>query len=198
MVATSGAQLLPDDAVQTMLDNILPLTTILTPNIPEARLLLKTAGQYCDDIKGIEHMMTIANQIQKLGPRFVLLKGGHLPLTRKHRVSLDKSEHQVVCNVLVGHGLTVVLENELSHSKNTHGTGCSLACTNQTFRVNAKKLIDNLAAIACALVQGDDMTTAVKRAGQYVEAGIRMSNDLGRGSGPINHFHSTYSLPFAP
>jgi len=42
------------------------------------------------------------------------------------------------------------------------------------------------------------MVRAVKKANHYVEAGIKFSKDLGRGSGPINHFHSTYTLPFAP
>ncbi|KAI9719829.1 MAG: hypothetical protein M1812_003318 [Candelaria pacifica] len=43
-----------------------------------------------------------------------------------------------------------------------------------------------------------DMQHAVRAACQYVEAGIKTSIDMGKGSGPINHFHSTYSLPFAP
>ena len=42
------------------------------------------------------------------------------------------------------------------------------------------------------------MVRAVKMANHYVEAGIKYSKDLGRGSGPINYFHSTYTLPFAP
>lgn len=43
-----------------------------------------------------------------------------------------------------------------------------------------------------------DVLNAVKKASLYVEAGIKTSKDLGKGSGPINHFHSTYSLPFTP
>lgn len=43
-----------------------------------------------------------------------------------------------------------------------------------------------------------DMHDAVKSASRYVEAGIKTATDLGKGSGPINHFHSTYKLPFAP
>ena len=59
-------------------------------------------------------------------------------------------------------------------------------------------LIDDTAAIACNLASGLDMKTAVRRANIYIEAGIKTSTDLGKGSGPINHFHSTYTLPFAP
>lgn len=42
------------------------------------------------------------------------------------------------------------------------------------------------------------MITAVRQAGSYVEAAIRTATDIGHGNGPINHFHSTYNLPFAP
>jgi hydroxymethylpyrimidine/phosphomethylpyrimidine kinase len=55
-----------------------------------------------------------------------------------------------------------------------------------------------LAAIACNLASGMNVITAVKKANLYIEAGIRTSKDLGKGNGPINHFHSTYTLPFAP
>jgi hydroxymethylpyrimidine/phosphomethylpyrimidine kinase len=54
------------------------------------------------------------------------------------------------------------------------------------------------AAIACNLASGMSVIKAVKKANLYIEAGIRTSVDLGKGSGPINHFHSTYTLPFAP
>ena len=52
------------------------------------------------------------------------------------------------------------------------------------------------AAIACNLAAGMSMIKAVKKANLYVEAGIKTSVKIGKGSGPINHFHSTYTLPF--
>jgi hydroxymethylpyrimidine/phosphomethylpyrimidine kinase len=52
--------------------------------------------------------------------------------------------------------------------------------------------------MACNLAAGMSMIKAVKKANLYVEAGIRTSVSLGKGSGPINHFHSTYTLPFTP
>jgi hydroxymethylpyrimidine/phosphomethylpyrimidine kinase len=55
-----------------------------------------------------------------------------------------------------------------------------------------------LAAIASNLANGLEMVQAVKRACRYVEVGIKTATDLGHGNGPINHFHSTYTLPFAP
>lgn len=60
------------------------------------------------------------------------------------------------------------------------------------------ELTCEIAAIACNLALGLDMKEAVKKANLYIEAGIRTSVDMGMGSGPINHFHSTYTLPFAP
>jgi hydroxymethylpyrimidine/phosphomethylpyrimidine kinase len=54
------------------------------------------------------------------------------------------------------------------------------------------------AAIACNLASGMSMVKAVKKANLYIEAGIRTSVSLGKGKGPINHFHSTYTLPFTP
>lgn len=128
MVSTSGAQLLPEDAVQTLLEELLPRTTILTPNLPEAKLLLKHADGACDDPKTVDDIIKMAQALQKLGPKYVLLKGGHLPLTRDRVVSTEEADRHMVFNVLYGEGQTVTLEGEYLRSKNTHGTGCSLAC----------------------------------------------------------------------
>lgn len=54
------------------------------------------------------------------------------------------------------------------------------------------------AAIASNLASGMTVEAAVKAGSRYIEAGIRTSVSMGKGNGPINHFHSTYSLPFAP
>jgi hydroxymethylpyrimidine/phosphomethylpyrimidine kinase len=54
------------------------------------------------------------------------------------------------------------------------------------------------AAIACNIANGLSMERAVRAAGRYVEAGIKTSVDLGKGSGPINHFHSLNIMPFPP
>jgi hypothetical protein len=63
------------------------------------------------------------------------------------------------------------------------------------FRVH--KIDTQTAAIACNLASGMSIVKAVSKANRYIEAGIKTSVDLGKGSGPINHFHSTYTLPFA-
>jgi hydroxymethylpyrimidine/phosphomethylpyrimidine kinase len=54
------------------------------------------------------------------------------------------------------------------------------------------------AAIACNLASGMSMIKAVKKANLYVEAGIKTRVSMGGGNGPINHFHSIYTLPFTP
>ncbi len=133
MVSTSGAQLLPDEAVCNLRIHLLPLTTILTPNIPEARLLLQNAGLEAPEIESVDDVVDIARLLQSLGPRFVLVKGGHLPLTKDGHVSREDADRHTVVDVLYsGDGQhderTILYESNYQSSRNTHGTGCSLAC----------------------------------------------------------------------
>ena len=181
MVSTSGSQLLPETAVSTLIDELLPFTSILTPNLSEALRLLSIAGIVVKNPETIDDFIKIAMHIRSLGPKWVLLKGGHLPFTKEGLASKGVEGHEVVLNVLVGDGGVSLMENKYLHCRNTHGTGCSLA-----------------SAIACNLAAGMSMAKAVKKATLYIEAGIKTSTDLGQGSGPINHFHSTYTLPFIP
>ncbi|KAL8705239.1 MAG: hypothetical protein Q9201_001618 [Fulgogasparrea decipioides] len=194
MVATSGAQLLPNEAVTNLREQLLPLTTILTPNIPEARLLLKNDGVETPEIKSVDDIVDMAESLVQCGPDYVLIKGGHLPFDRNYTVSHDPNERRFVIDVLLRRGSTsnvMLYKSVYSTSKNTHGTGCSLACT---YSRPAACLIDwsstVTAAIASNLALGHEMPQAVEKACRYVEAGIMTSRDLGRGSGPINHFHS--------
>ena len=181
MVATTGAQLLPENAVETLCQELLPETFILTPNIPEATLILKAAGHSPGKMKSIATMQILAQQLLKLGPKYVLLKGGHSPLDCEGIVTRFKDDREIVANILVGPDLREVIESPYQESRSTHGTGCSLA-----------------SAIACNLAQGSDVSSAVRAACRYVDAGIKTSYDLGKGSGPLNHFHSLQILPFAP
>ncbi|KAJ9270293.1 hypothetical protein DTO212C5_3536 [Paecilomyces variotii] len=181
MVSTSGSQLLPQDAVEGVRTKLLPLTTVVTPNIPEALLLLKDAGVDYEDPQNVEGMIKLAKQIRKLGPKCVLIKGGHLPLTKERKTAQKSEEASIVIDVLYDGEKVALFETDFLISKNTHGTGCSLA-----------------SAIAANLASGQDLERAVRGAVRFVEAGIKTSVDIGKGSGPINHFHSVYSLPFAP
>ncbi|KAE8151287.1 DNA polymerase alpha, catalytic subunit [Aspergillus avenaceus] len=181
MVSTSGSQLLPEAAVKELRKKLLPLTTVLTPNIPEAKLLLKDAGREVPEPEGLPDVIQLVKQIQALGPKAVLLKGGHLPLTKDHTTARNPGEATTVIDVLYDGDDVTLFETEFLVSKNTHGTGCSLA-----------------SAIAANLALGKDLKLAVQGGVRFVEAGIKTSFDLGKGSGPINHFHSVYTLPFAP
>ncbi|KAL7789094.1 Phosphomethylpyrimidine kinase domain-containing protein [Trichoderma ceciliae] len=182
MVSTSGAQLLPNEAVAQLSQHLLPHTTILTPNIPEATLLLTQNGHEASEIQTVSDVEAMGRKIQELGPKWVLVKGGHKPFRKDLVVAKTDEEKKVVVDVLVGPGGSVVrVQSPYQESTSTHGTGCSLA-----------------SAIAARLAQGADIPTAVRGACRYIEAGIKTAPQLGSGNGPIDHFHSTYTLPFSP
>lgn len=107
MVATSGAKLINDDAVESLIHDLLPLATVITPNIPEAEVLSKM------EIKSKEDMVTAA---QKIGDSYgisVLLKGGH---------SLNDAN-----DLLYSKGELKWFEGKRINNPNTHGTGCTLS-----------------------------------------------------------------------
>lgn len=206
MVATSGAQLLPNEAITNLREHIIPLTTVLTPNIPEARLLLQNAGLPAPDIESLSDIVTMAKLVQSLGPEYVLVKGGHSPLTKDDKISAQNADRTTVVDVLHDGHTCTIMKTDYSPSKNTHGTGCSLACMfppnpfclrlRKSSCPNPRNLLP--AAIASNLALGEDIPKAVSRAVQYVEIAIRTSQDLGHGSGPINHFHSVSVLSTPP
>ncbi|KAL1301808.1 hypothetical protein AAFC00_005999 [Neodothiora populina] len=181
MVSTSGARLLPESAIKVMCDQLLQHTSLLTPNIPEALLILRETGQAFGEVKGLEDMKALARTVSALGPKSVLIKGGHIPLTKDYKTAKIDEEKQILVNVLYANDSFHTYESKYLKSRNTHGTGCSLA-----------------SAIACNVASGLTLEKAVGAAGRYIEAGIRTSKDIGKGSGPINHFHSTVMMPFAP
>ncbi len=107
MISKSGYFLLQPDAVQAMISCLLPLATIVTPNIPEAEQI---AGITIDSI---EDMEKAAQMIHRLGPRYVLIKGGHREGDAID-VLFDGENYQY-------------LGNERIDTTNTHGTGCTLS-----------------------------------------------------------------------
>ena len=143
MVSTSGHHLLPKEAVQVLREELLPVTMILTPNIPEALVILDNNGTPCEAPKRLQDLREIASKIQKLGPKYVLLKGGHLPFEYDGE-SQDKPTRRVVIDVLATNDQNkmLVFESDYIASKNTHGTGCSLACMQVLSQV-LSSFIDN-------------------------------------------------------
>ena len=110
MVATSGAALLRGNAVAALRDALLPMATIVTPNLHEAAIL---AGQ---EVTDLESMTDAAAAIHELGPSWVLVKGGHL-------------EGDAVDVLFDGHDSHVLFANRIDATTATHGTGCTLAST---------------------------------------------------------------------
>ncbi|MCH5164033.1 MAG: bifunctional hydroxymethylpyrimidine kinase/phosphomethylpyrimidine kinase [Clostridiales bacterium] len=107
MYATGGSPLMQEDAIDIFISEIIPLATMLTPNIPEAERIVGKK------IVTVEDMKNAAAEIQKLGAKTVLIKGGHYD----------------------GDALDILFDRENYHtyihkrinSKNTHGTGCTLS-----------------------------------------------------------------------
>ncbi|KAK6950423.1 hypothetical protein Daesc_008751 [Daldinia eschscholtzii] len=163
MVATTGAKLLPLEAVNELRTLLLPQTFILTPNIPEAQLLLSESGKGTVDIQRIDDLEVIAQKVSELGPKWVLIKGGHVPFKKDGSIATAPEERELVVDLLFGEGKATRIESPYIDSSSTHGTGCSLA-----------------SAIASNLSKGQNPVEAVKAACRYVEAGIR--------SAPGGHF----------
>lgn len=141
MVSTSGAELLPRPAIRTLISNLLPRVTLLTPNIPEADLILATSSQDVSaagerQIQSVQDLEATARAIQALGPRWVLVKGGHRPFA----ADLKGPGKDVIVDVLVGPSPDDVMTvtSPWQDSTSTHGTGCTLAC--EMLLVSALKL----------------------------------------------------------
>lgn len=138
MVATTGAELLPPEALRELRARLLPRATVLTPNIPEARLLLADAG--LGDVLpdklggGVADLEAAGRALLSLGPEWVLVKGGHAPLRRRdYAAAGTDAERELVVDVLCGKDGCVRIETDFQTSRNTHGTGCSLACESPIF-----------------------------------------------------------------
>lgn len=71
--------------------------------------------------------------MHELGPKYVLLKGGHLPFTKENKASSSDADRHKVVDVLVGENESMIVESDYIESRNTHGTGCSLACMPTAF-----------------------------------------------------------------
>lgn len=127
MVSTSGSQLLPSTAIHKLRELLLPHTTILTPNLPEAKLLLSDAGKFVEEPKNLNDMTNIAKAVQSLGPKYVLLKGGHLPLQRDGTMATKEEEKELMVDIFYGERMITEIRTRYQKSRNTHGTGCSMA-----------------------------------------------------------------------
>ena len=110
MIAKSGNALLRDDAVAALVDGLIPLAHLVTPNLPEAARLLGTAPALT-----VDEMRRQGRALLDLGPAAVLMKGGHAPGVECHDVLVTREvEPRVFSASRVA-------------TRNTHGTGCTLS-----------------------------------------------------------------------
>jgi hydroxymethylpyrimidine/phosphomethylpyrimidine kinase len=159
MVAKSGDRLLDAGAIDCLRRRVLPLATVLTPNLPEAGVLLGRSAP-----ASVAEMRRAAADLQALGPRYVVVKGGHLNTEESPDVFFDGREFSELSAARVP-------------TRNTHGTGCTLS-----------------AAIAALLPAHPDVLAAVRAAKAYVSAALLASDELevGSGRGPLHHFHALW------
>jgi hydroxymethylpyrimidine/phosphomethylpyrimidine kinase len=155
MVAESGARLLEHDAQRALVEEILPRASVLTPNLPEARVL---AGSSRADAPGDIEDEALARAVLALGPRIVVLTGGHR--ARAMDLFLDSA----------GDGQIVEIPGERHPDGAAHGSGCTHSA------VLAAQLALGFTPIEAA-------RTARALTGEAVANGLR---DLGKGSGPVD------------
>ncbi|MFM7698561.1 MAG: bifunctional hydroxymethylpyrimidine kinase/phosphomethylpyrimidine kinase [Limnohabitans sp.] len=154
MVATSGDRLIAEETVSELVNQLFPRVQLITPNLDEANLLL---NQTLTDVQALQ---PAAQALLDMGAKAVLLKGGHLA-------------GDMLCDVLQVQGREALhYEASRIHSRNVHGTGCSLS-----------------SAIAAQLALGHDLPSAVVIARAFIRQAIAHGAPVhtGRGHGPLNH-----------
>ena len=166
MVATSGARLISEDAIETLKTELLPLAALITPNIPEAEVLLENSGLSELDSKNLK--ITSEKQMeeaaQKISEKFgcaVLVKGGH---------NVNDASDFLFGKDKNGKTIAKWFRGKRIANPNTHGTGCTLS-----------------SAIAANLAKGENLETAVENAKDYISHALSAMLDLGKGAGPLMH-----------
>lgn len=145
MVATSGARLMQDDAVEVFIQKLMPLATLLTPNVPEAEVL---SGISINDKSSMDNAARI---IQDKGCKALLIKGGHIEGRKIDRLytSMGREREYEAANVA---------------TRNTHGTGCTLSSAITSYLAMGY-------AIGEAIAAAKEWLTGALIAGANVEIG---------------------------
>jgi len=156
MIAKSGVPLLKPDAVDALKNYLLPEATVITPNRFEAE---KLADMKIENLRNAE---IAAEKISKMGPKAVVIKGGHL-------------EGSKAIDILYYKGEFKTFSAPRLDVKTTHGTGCSFS-----------------AAITAELAKKTELPVAVETAKKIVTLGIKFGTKIGKGYGPVNPMAHLY------
>ncbi len=166
LVSSSGVELFANDCVDCYKNKLFPIATLITPNLFEAQLL---SGIELTSQRSLEDC---AKRLYELGPKYVLIKGGHFP-DISFRID-EFSTHETAATDLIYDGTDFTyLNSNYIDTINTHGTGCTLS-----------------SAICCHISQGNSVAESIARAKHYVYESISSAQNwsLGKGHGPLNHF----------
>ncbi|HKN37889.1 MAG TPA: bifunctional hydroxymethylpyrimidine kinase/phosphomethylpyrimidine kinase [Acidimicrobiia bacterium] len=176
-VASTGGALLTGDGVTALRRRLLPLADLVTPNVAEAALLADL-DEVPRDEAAVERA---AAAVLDLGPRAVLLTGGHLPGPESPDLLMWREEDEHVWTVIGDRPRQVSnrsrrawLRGRRLEAWATHGTGCVLS-----------------AAVTARLARGEDLVQAVEGAKAFVTAAIAAGVELGAGPGAVNPFGSS-------
>jgi len=125
MVATSGDRLLDEEAEETVIKHLVPLATIVTPNLDEARILV------ADSVETVDQMVNAGKKLIALGAKAALVKGGHL-------------EDEQIVDVLVTRETVKQFPHSKIDTSSTHGTGCTLSAAIASGLANGKPIEESV------------------------------------------------------
>jgi hydroxymethylpyrimidine/phosphomethylpyrimidine kinase len=172
MVATTGARLLEADAVDAVRTRLLPIATLVTPNAPEAAVLLGRPVETADDQVAAARAL-----VDELGARAVLVKGGDL-------------EGETLTDVFYDGERIEIFREPRIPTTSTHGSGCALASAIAAYLALGATAgaPGGIAPPAGAPPSGDTLAVAVASARAWVRRGIEGAPPLGHGRGPLDLF----------
>lgn len=159
MISTSGRRLLKEDAIAALKLELLPIASLITPNLPEAEAL---CGYPVDSETDMERAAVFLSETFSTS---VLIKGGHL--SGKNAPARHAGN---ALDLLCADGSVARFVSERIDNPNTHGTGCTLS-----------------SAIACGLAAGKSIPESIRCAKEYLTGALKSGLDLGKGAGPLNH-----------
>ena len=162
MIAKGGAKLLADDAIENLKKLLIPIATVVTPNIPEAEEISGIA------IDSEAARQNAAKKILSLGPRAVIIKGGHGKAEQGPRAFDDL--------LVIREGACekeYYLPTERIETRCDHGTGCTFS-----------------AALTAFLAKGEDILSAAQKAKDYLTKALKSAEPTGSGHCSVDHMHA--------